>query len=77
MPLKKRKIIKGGVIMITVNGEKMNFSGTVSKLLEVLEYNEKRVAVELNYNIVSKSKYGNTEISDGDTIEIVRFVGGG
>lgn len=63
--------------MITVNGEKMNFSGTVSKLLEVLEYNEKRVAVELNYNIVSKSKYGNTEISDGDTIEIVRFVGGG
>lgn len=63
--------------MITVNGEKMNFSGTVSQLLEVLEYNEKRVAVELNYNIVSKSKYGNTEISDGDTIEIVRFVGGG
>ena len=55
----------------------MNFSGTVSQLLEVLEYNEKRVAVELNYNIVSKSKYGNTEISDGDTIEIVRFVGGG
>lgn len=63
--------------MITVNGEKMNFSGTVSQLLEVLEYNEKRVAVELNYNIVSKSEYGNTEISDGDTIEIVRFVGGG
>lgn len=63
--------------MITVNGEKMNFSGTVSQLLEVLEYNEKRVAVELNYNIVSKSKYGNTEISDGDTIEIVSFVGGG
>lgn len=63
--------------MITVNGEKMNFSGTVSQLLEVLEYNEKRVAVELNYNIVSKSKYVNTEISDGDTIEIVRFVGGG
>ena len=63
--------------MITVNGEKMNFSGTVSQLLEVLEYNEKRVAVELNYNIVSKSIYGNTEISDGDTIEIVRFVGGG
>lgn len=63
--------------MITVNGEKMNFSGTVSQLLEVLEYNEKRVAVELNYNIVSKSKYGNTEISEGDTIEIVRFVGGG
>ena len=63
--------------MITVNGEKMNFSGTVSQLLEVLEYNEKRVEVALNYNIVSKSKYGNTEISDGDTIEIVRFVGGG
>lgn len=63
--------------MITVNGEKLDFSGTVAELLDVLEYNGKRVAVELNENIVPKAEYGNTIISDGDKLEVVRFVGGG
>ncbi|MDE5557056.1 MAG: sulfur carrier protein ThiS [Ruminococcus sp.] len=63
--------------MITVNGEKLDFSGNISELLDVLEYNGKRVAVELNENIVPKSEYDNTIISDGDKLEIVRFVGGG
>lgn len=63
--------------MITVNGEKLDFSGTVTELLDVLEYNGKRVAVELNENIVPKLEYDNTIISDGDKLEIVRFVGGG
>ena len=63
--------------MITVNGEKIDFSGNISELLGVLEYNGKRVAVELNENIVPKSEYDNTIISDGDKLEIVRFVGGG
>lgn len=63
--------------MITVNGEKLDFSGTVAELLDVLEYNGKRVAVELNENIVPKAEYGNTTISDGDRLEVVRFVGGG
>ncbi|MDE6501843.1 MAG: sulfur carrier protein ThiS [Ruminococcus sp.] len=63
--------------MITVNGEKMDFSGTVAELLDVMEYNGKRVAVELNENIVPKAEYENTAVSDGDKLEIVRFVGGG
>ena len=63
--------------MITVNGEKLDFSGTVTELLRVLGYGEKRVAVELNENIVPKAEYGNTPVSDGDKLEIVRFVGGG
>jgi len=63
--------------MITVNGEKLDFTGTVEELLDVLKYNEKRVAVELNENIVPKAKYGSTEVSDDDKLEIVRFVGGG
>ncbi len=63
--------------MITVNGEKLDFSGTVEELLDVLKYNGKRVAVELNENIVPKAEYGSTEVSDGDKLEIVRFVGGG
>ncbi|MDE6036503.1 MAG: sulfur carrier protein ThiS [Ruminococcus sp.] len=63
--------------MITVNGEKLEFSGNISGLLEILEYNGKRVAVELNENIVPKTEYDNTIVSDGDKLEIVRFVGGG
>lgn len=63
--------------MITVNGEELEFSGNISELLDVLEYNGKRVAVELNENIVPKSEYDITIVSDGDKLEIVRFVGGG
>ena len=63
--------------MITVNGEKIDFSGTVTELLEFLGYGEKRVAVELNENIVPRAEYVNTSVSDGDKLEIVRFVGGG
>lgn len=63
--------------MITVNGEKLDFSGTVTELLGVMEYNGRRVAVELNENIVPKAEYDNTMVSDGDKLEIVRFVGGG
>ncbi|MDE6671785.1 MAG: sulfur carrier protein ThiS [Ruminococcus sp.] len=63
--------------MITVNGEKLEFSGNISGLLEILEYNGKRVAVELNENIVPKTEYDSTILSDGDKLEIVRFVGGG
>lgn len=63
--------------MITVNGEKLDFSGTVSELLAVMEYNGKRVAVELNENIVPKAEYENTLLDDSDKLEIVRFVGGG
>lgn len=63
--------------MITVNGEKLDFSGTVTELLGVLGYDEKRVAVELNENILPKAEYENTSVSDGDKLEIVRFVGGG
>ncbi|MDE6092799.1 MAG: sulfur carrier protein ThiS [Ruminococcus sp.] len=63
--------------MITVNGEKLDFLGTVSELLDVMEYNGKRVAVELNENIVPKAEYENTLLDDGDKLEIVRFVGGG
>ena len=36
-----------------------------------------RIAVEINGHIVPKSKYDTTVLNDGDTVEIVGFVGGG
>lgn len=40
-------------------------------------YNVKVVAVELNGKIVKKSDFENTCLHDGDSVEIVSFVGGG
>lgn len=64
---------------ITVNGEIRRIEGaaTVASLLEHLELEPKKIAVERNLEIVPKSLYDTTAIADGDSIEIVQFVGGG
>ena len=64
--------------MVKVNGDVTEFDGrTVSELLAELGYNSKRVAVELDLEIVPKSQYDSTVLKDGDTVEVVSFVGGG
>lgn len=64
--------------MIKINGEKVNADGkNISDILADMGYSEKRVAVELNKQIVPKAKYDATVVYDGDNLEIVRFVGGG
>jgi thiamine biosynthesis protein ThiS len=50
---------------------------TVAALLDQLGYPLKGVAVERNREIVPKSAYAHTALSEGDRIEIVQFVGGG
>jgi sulfur carrier protein len=63
---------------ITVNGN----SSTIDKMsviayLRTLDIDPKRVAVELNLEILPKADYETTVLNDGDRIEIVQFVGGG
>lgn len=63
---------------IELNGETRSVpAGTVKELLESLEIDSKRVAVELNMEILPKADYETRTIADGDKIEIVHFVGGG
>ena len=50
---------------------------TVGEFLRQLAMPEKGVAVERNREIVPKSLYGTTRLTEGDQIEIVQFVGGG
>lgn len=50
---------------------------TIGQLIADLELNPKGVAVERNLEIVPKSLHASTALEDGDTIEIVEFVGGG
>lgn len=64
--------------MVKVNGERKDIAGkTVSEYLLTTNYDPKRIAVERNGEIVFKSQYDSTVFLDGDTIEIVSFVGGG
>ena len=63
---------------IALNGETRSVSvKTVKELLESLDIDSKRVAVELNMEILPKADYVTRTIADGDRIEIVHFVGGG
>ena len=63
---------------ITVNGDKTTIEEmSVLSYLETLDIDPRRVAVELNLDILPKAEYETTVISDGDRIEIVHFVGGG
>jgi thiamine biosynthesis protein ThiS len=64
---------------ITLNGDKHQLAApvSVSELLQQLEIDARRVAVELNLNVVKKAAYDSSVITEGDEVEIVNFVGGG
>ena len=66
-------------ISITVNGEvKTTETGqSVWSFLEGLKLDPKKVAVERNLEIVSKSLFKEVTIEEGDQLEIVHFIGGG
>ena len=64
--------------MVKVNGEPKDIAGkTLAEYLAATNYDVKRIAVERNGDIVPKAQYGETVLRDGDSIEIVSFVGGG
>ena len=64
--------------MVKVNGTELDIAGmTVSEYLATTNYDSKRIAVERNGDIVFKSRYDATTLEDGDSLEVVSFVGGG
>jgi sulfur carrier protein len=68
-----------GQLNLLVNGEPSVAPDgvTVAAFLEGLGLPQKGVAVERNREIVPKSAYAATRLTEGDRIEIVQFVGGG
>jgi thiamine biosynthesis protein ThiS len=67
------------MIALQVNGrrEACEEGTTVADLLERLQLDPRRVAVEKNETLVPKSAFAETILAEGDRIEIVEFVGGG
>ena len=64
---------------IQLNGEAYALSETLSVagLIEHLQLAGRRVAVELNFEIVPRSQYETTLLKENDSIEIVHAIGGG
>ena len=64
---------------VSVNGKEreVNAGATVLDLLNLLELHPRIFAVEYNREILKRVLYSDTELCDGDGLEIVRFVQGG
>jgi len=64
---------------IQLNGEPYELpeGETVAALLGRLELVGRRVAVELNLDIVPRSQHDATALSEGDQVEVVHAIGGG
>ena len=64
--------------MIKINGEFFNYQEIpLCQFLAEHNYNQARIAVERNEEIVPKATYASCILKDGDVVEIVSFVGGG
>ena len=66
---------------LKINGTDRQFEdgipGTLSRLLAVLSLSEATVVAEIDGKIVSRDKFSETELNEGQKIELIRFVGGG
>lgn len=64
--------------MVKINGVELDIAGkTIEEYLATTNYDVKRIAFERNGEIVFKAQYPQTILQNGDTLEIVSFVGGG
>lgn len=50
---------------------------TVADLVAALDLGPRRIAVEVNLEIVPRATYAEALLHDGDRIEVIHFVGGG
>ena len=64
---------------VVINGENREITSpiTVTILLRDLGLDARKIALEHNLEIVPRSAYDKTLVSDGDRLEIVHFIGGG
>ncbi len=66
-------------MQIVVNGKEMQLTESVSiaQLLQQLELENRRLAVEVNQAIVPRSQHASHQLQTGDKVEIVHAIGGG
>jgi sulfur carrier protein len=66
-------------MQVTLNGEarELRDGVTVAELVGELGLRTKRIAVEVNLDILPRESYDQHALCEGDVVEIVQFVGGG
>jgi sulfur carrier protein len=66
-------------VHVTINGEPQGLGDglTIAGLVNQLGLSERRIAIEVNREIIAPERYAAQKLADGDQIEIVHFVGGG
>ncbi|HMD67801.1 MAG TPA: sulfur carrier protein ThiS, partial [Chitinivibrionales bacterium] len=64
---------------VTVNGnnETIDTGMSLERLLASRAINPQAVVVEVNFDIVPRGRLASVTLKEGDTVEILRFVGGG
>ncbi len=64
---------------LIINGKTNDYTEqlTVEQLLQQLNLEPDQVVVELNRNILTPDLHNTSNLSDGDSLELVQFVGGG
>ena len=64
--------------MVTINGKQEEAAGmTILAYLQQAGYAPERIVVARNLDIIPRESLDNTVLKDGDSVEILRFVGGG
>ena len=65
--------------IVKLNGEEIQIieGKNLMEFLQESKYDTKKIALELNGEIIPKATYGNVFLKNGDSIEVVSFVGGG
>jgi sulfur carrier protein len=66
-------------MIVIVNGKELELksSATAQDLITKLNYQDQRIALEVNEAIISKSRHAEFELNANDKIEIIKAVGGG
>ena len=64
---------------VVINGEPQNVIDglTIAGLIQQLGLKQRRIAVEVNREIIARESYEAHALGEGDHVEIVHFVGGG
>ena len=70
---------KNNKIKIKLNGKTLTIDKNISlkKYINTIKIPIKKVAIELNHQIVDKNRLNKIKLKNKDTIEIVHFIGGG
>ena len=69
---------KGVERMLKINGKAVDAAGlTITEYLVRENFDARKVAVEVNEEIVPKSKFDEVILRDGDVVEVISFMGGG